>query len=147
MNQALKIAAILEMALGVMLVIDPALVVRLLLGEGVSGAAAVLGRIAGLGFLSLGIACWPVGDTSIRSSSFRAIFLYNMLVAAYLGVVGVRGQWVGWMLWPAVALHVSMSIILALVGTNSGRFFNSSKSTRPHAKGESKGGTLQNRSS
>jgi hypothetical protein len=138
MNQALTLAAILEMAMGVILMIDPALVARLLLGEGVSGAGAVVGRIAGLGFLSLGLACWPVGDANIRSSSFRAMLLYNVLVAGYLGVLGARGQWVGSMLWPAVALHVSMSIILALVGVNAGRYFNSSKSLRPNTKHDSK---------
>jgi len=137
MNQALTLAAILEMALGVMLMTDPALVARLLLGEGLFGAGAVVGRIAGLGFLSLGLACWPEGDTSIRSSSFRAVLLYNVLVAGYLGVVGARGQCVGWMLWPAMALHASMSIILALVGTNGGRFFISSKSMRPDTKRDS----------
>jgi|SRR5947209_230209 len=140
MNQALTLAAILEMAMGVILMIDPALVARLLLGEGVSGAGAVVGRIAGLGFLSLGLACWPVGNPSIRSSSFRAMFLYNVLIAGYLGFLGARSQWVGWMLWPAMALHVSMSILLALAGTNGGRFFMSSKSMRPDIKDDSQEG-------
>ena len=75
------------------------------------------------------------------------MLLYNVLVAGYLGVVGARGQWVGWMLWPAMVLHASMSIILALVGTNGGRFFISSKSMRPDAKHDSKVGTFKNRSS
>lgn len=136
MNRVLAMAAVLEMAMGLALMIDPALVARLLLGEGASGAGVVVGRIAGLGFLSLGLACWPVGDTSIRSSSFRAMFLYNVLVAGYLGILGARGRWVGWLLWPAVMIHTGMSIVLALVWIRDLRY--SSQFLRPDTKHDSK---------
>jgi hypothetical protein len=49
--------AALEVATGVALIADPILVVRVLLGAGLSGGGIAVARVAGLGLLSLGLAC------------------------------------------------------------------------------------------
>jgi hypothetical protein len=62
MKKVVAFAAALEEVTGLALMIDPSLVTRLLLGEDVSGPALPLGRVAGIGLLSLGVACWPSSE-------------------------------------------------------------------------------------
>jgi len=38
---------------------------------------------------------------------------YSTLVTAYLLFLGVRGEWVGPLLWPAVAIHALLTLLLA----------------------------------
>lgn len=44
---------------GLVLMIYPSLVVRLLFGTDVSGARTLMSRIAGITLIALGLACWP----------------------------------------------------------------------------------------
>jgi hypothetical protein len=62
MNRLLTLTAIIEAATGLALMGVPSVVVRLLLGGEISGAGIPLGRVAGFGLLSLGMACWPGRD-------------------------------------------------------------------------------------
>jgi hypothetical protein len=38
---------------------------------------------------------------------------YNLLATVYLGYLGIMGKTVGMLLWPAVALHVLLTVLLA----------------------------------
>jgi hypothetical protein len=38
---------------------------------------------------------------------------YGLLVTLYLLHLGIRGEWVGLLLWPAVALHGLLTLLLA----------------------------------
>ena len=38
---------------------------------------------------------------------------YNSLATLYLLGLGIGGEWVGPLLWPAVALHGTLSLLLA----------------------------------
>ena len=66
MNRLLTLTAVIEAATGLALIAVPAVVVRLLLGSEISGAGIPLGRVAGFGLLSLGVACWPSRDAPAR---------------------------------------------------------------------------------
>ena len=73
------------MGTGLVLMIDPAIVVRLLLGVDIAGVALLLGRCFGIALFALGWACWPGRRrTDIPSSAKRAMLLYNVLIALYL---------------------------------------------------------------
>lgn len=113
MKRLLAFTALIEAAAGLALMAVPAVAVRLLLGGKISGASIPLGRVAGLSLLSLGIACWPgcalIGSTA---PALRAMLTYNSAVTLYLVCLGVRGEWVGLLLWPAVALHGIVSLLL-----------------------------------
>jgi hypothetical protein len=37
---------------------------------------------------------------------------YNLLVTCYLIVLGIGGQWIGVLLWPAVAIHGVLTLLL-----------------------------------
>ena len=113
MRMLLVLTAVLEAATGLALMIYPSLVTRLLLGDGVSGAGVALGRVAGFALLALGLACWPSSNASSGlRTALRAMLTYNLLVAVYLLYLGIGGEWVGSLLWPAVAIHGVMTLLL-----------------------------------
>ena len=114
-----KFAAALEGATGIALIASPPIVADLLLGHTVAGVGIALGRVAGIGLLSLGIACWPARDGAGLASS-RALITYNLLVALYLFRLGIRGS-VGILLWPAVTMHSVLAILLLRDGLASTR--------------------------
>jgi hypothetical protein len=74
MKNFLDVAAVIEAATGLALMIYPLLLSNLLLGEDVSGAGMALGRVAGFALLGLGLACWRgpeavAADNQGRSSA------------------------------------------------------------------------------
>jgi hypothetical protein len=114
MNRLLTLAAVIEAATGLSLMAVPSVVTRLLLGAEISGASIPLGRVAGFGLLSLGIACWPGRNpTGNTAPALRAMLTYNSLATLYLLFLGIGGEWVGPLLWPAVAAHGILSLLLA----------------------------------
>jgi hypothetical protein len=88
--------------------------VELLLGAPlVAPEELAVARIGGAGLLTLGAAFWLArGDTQSRAARglVTAVVLYNVAVVFILGFVGIRFERVGLVLWPAVALHIAMTI-------------------------------------
>ncbi len=114
MKKLQRVAAAIEAATGLALMIYPLLVVVLLSGGGLSGAGIGVGRLAGFALLSLGLACWPgVDSAGANTPALRALLTYNLLTALYLAYLGIGGQWAGSLLWPAVALHAVLTFLLA----------------------------------
>ena len=107
--RVLALAAASEAALGVALLLDPPIVFRLLLGAEASGAGLVLSRVAGIALLGLSLACWPDRGASVRRPALRAMLTYNALATLYLVYLGIGGEWVGRLLWPAVVLHAVLT--------------------------------------
>jgi hypothetical protein len=105
MKKALVFAAIAEAVTGLALLIVPSLVGQLLLGEKLSGIAIPIGRVAGMALIALGIACWP-------GPPLFGMLTYGTLVAVYLAHLGFAGGLAGVLLWPAVALHFILTILL-----------------------------------
>ncbi len=110
MNKLLAFAALAEAFTGVGLIVVPSLVGRLLVGAELSGVALSVARVAGIALLSLGLACWP-GRASTRAA-LCGMTTYSLLAAVYLSYLGIRGQWVGVLLWPAAALHAVLTLLL-----------------------------------
>jgi hypothetical protein len=107
MKKALTIAAVLEVATGVALLIVPSLVGRLLFGAEFTGVAIPAARVTGIALLALGVACWP------GSTAFCGMLTYSALVTLYLLYLALRGEWVGPLLWPVVLLHGILTVLLA----------------------------------
>ena len=113
MKKLLHVAAVIEAATGVALMIHPPLLSHLLLGEGVSGAGMALGRVGGIALLSLGLACWPgLESADVNTPALRALLTYNLLATLYLAYLGIGGELVGSLLWPAVVLHGVLMLLL-----------------------------------
>jgi hypothetical protein len=112
-KKILAFAAVVEIGTGVILMIDPAIVVVLLLGVDVSGVGIALGRCFGVALLALGLACWPGGQGAANGSSvFWAMLTYNALIALYLAFLGTIRHVGGLLLWPGVALHAALALLL-----------------------------------
>ena len=107
-------AAAGEAATGLVLLVYPPIVGRLLFGAEIAGAGVVMSRIAGISLLALGLACWPGRDAGSRADrALRAMLSYSLLATLYLGYLGTVGEWVGILLWPTVGLHAAVTILLA----------------------------------
>ena len=106
MKMVLLLAAAGEAATGLAMLVVPSLVGRFLLGQDLAGVAIPVARVLGIALIALGVACWP-GRTALCG-----MLTYSVLTTAFLAYLGIRGAWVGPLLWPAVALHAVMAIFL-----------------------------------
>jgi len=106
MKKLLTFAAVAEAATGAALIVVPSLVGRLLLGAELAGVAIPVARVLGVGLLALGVACLP------SSTALCGMLTYSVLATPYLLYLGIRGEWVGPLLWPAVVLHAVIAILL-----------------------------------
>ena len=119
LRKILAFAAVVEVGTGLVLMIDPVIVIALLLGAEASGAGSVLGRCFGIALLALGLACWPRRQrTESRSPAFWAMLAYNALIALYLAYLGTVGRFGGVLLWPGVALHAVVALLLVWAWRN-----------------------------
>lgn len=104
MRKVLIFAAVAEAATGLALLIAPSLVGQLLLGEQLTGIAIPVARVAGIALVALGVACWP-------GPPLLGVLIYSAAATLYLAYLGLAGL-AGMLLWPAVALHLLLSILL-----------------------------------
>jgi hypothetical protein len=105
MKNVLALAAAGEAALGLVLLVYPPIVIRLLFGAEIAGAGIVMSRVAGIALMALGIACWP-GPPRV------GMLTYSGVVTLYLGYIGFAGGLTGILLWPAVVVHVILTALL-----------------------------------
>jgi len=109
MNRVLAIVALAQAGTGVILLAWPPIVVRLLFAQEISGAGVIMSRLAGICLIGLGVACWPGTDT-LRA--FYGMLTYSTFAMLYLIYIGVRGEAVGLLLWPAVVVHAILVVLL-----------------------------------
>jgi hypothetical protein len=106
MKKALIFAAVAEAATGLALLIVPSLVGQLLLGAELTGIAIPVARVADIALIALGLACCP-------GPPLAGMLVYTALVMLYLAYIGLHGEWAGPLLWPAVAVHAVLALLLA----------------------------------
>ena len=113
LRKILAFSAVVEVGTGLVLMIDPAIVVTLLLGTEVSGAGTLLARCFGIALLALGLACWPSRQLAESSSpAFRAMLIYNVLISLYLAYLRTVGHLGGSLLSPGVGLDAIVALLL-----------------------------------
>ena len=108
-KNVLALAAAAEAGTGVILLIYPPIVVRLLFGEEISGIGVVMSRVAGIALIGLGVSCWP-GNSTFQP--LNGMLVYSTLAMLYLMYIGVRGEFAGVLLWPAVVVHAILVVLL-----------------------------------
>ena len=106
MKKLLLLAAAGEAATGLALLLVPSLVALLLFGVELTGVSVPIARVTGIALMALGIGC-------LTTQTPTAMLTYGMLVTLYLAYVGVRGEWVGILLWPAASIHAVLTSLLA----------------------------------
>jgi hypothetical protein len=106
MKKILPLAAVAEAATGAALIVVPSLVGRLLLGAELTGVSIPVARVTGIALIALGVGCWP------GSTALGGMLTYIALATLYLLYLGIRGEWVGPLLWPAVVVHAALTVLL-----------------------------------
>jgi hypothetical protein len=109
----LPIAAVGEAAAGLILLVYPPIVVRLLFDAEIAGAGIVMSRIAGIALIALGFACLPNRDAIGLAPALRGMLSYSLLATLYLVYLGIASEWVGKLLWPAALVHAVVTILFA----------------------------------
>jgi hypothetical protein len=112
MNNVLVLAAVVEVATGVALLLVPSLVGHLLLGAELTGVAMTVARVTGIALIALGVACWP-------GTPLVGMLTYSAAVTLYLAYVGFTEGVVGTLLWPTVFLHGIVTVLLTRASTNN----------------------------
>lgn len=119
----LMFTAVAEAGTGLALLIVPSLAGRLLLGGELTGLAVPVARVGGIALIALGMACWP-------GPPLAGMLTYSTVVTVYLAYLGFAGGATGILLWPAVALHVVLSISLGRTWRAAGATFGPTTSRR-----------------
>ena len=105
----IAVAAAIEVVAGVIFIVSPSLLARLVLNADLNAAGVAVGRVGGFGLLGLGLASWP------GSAPVRGLLAYNVLAALFFIYLGVQGALVGALLWPVAALHFVLAVLLGRV--------------------------------
>jgi hypothetical protein len=115
--RSIIVAAALEpAATGLILIIHPVLFSWLVLGADLSEPGQTLGRLAGITLIAFGIACWPAPvPATYPPPVVRALLIYTALATIYPLYLGIGGKLVGVLLWPAVALHAILTVLVVRV--------------------------------
>jgi hypothetical protein len=110
------LAALVEAAAGFILVIAPGLFASLIFGSDLAETGILVARLAGIALLTVALACWPANRTLTPPTNVvRALVFYNVVVAIYLADVAIGPKLSGPLLWPVVALHALLALLLIRV--------------------------------
>jgi hypothetical protein len=109
----LGVAAVIEAVTGLVMILFPHALVRLLFGADMAGTGSIIDRVAGIALISLGLGCWMGRQEENGGWALAAMLIYNSLVTIYLTLVGFGTEFVGILLWPAAALHATLTALLA----------------------------------
>ena len=112
MRKLLAIAAVGEAVTGVALLVVPSLVGQVLFGAELAGVAVPVARVTGIALIALGMACRPSDGSGGNDRAFRGMLCYSLFVTPYLAYLGFEGAWVGSLLWPAVIVHLALTVLL-----------------------------------
>jgi hypothetical protein len=114
MNSLLVVTALIEIAAGLALLLLPSQAASLLFGSPLGTPTLLLiGRLAGVALLTLGVACWlgrGEEKNRIRNALVGAMLLYNAAAVALISYAGIGLGLIAVLLWPAVLLHAVMTV-------------------------------------
>jgi hypothetical protein len=114
MKTLLSVTALLEAATGFALAASPSLPVSLLIGSPLdTRSGSLVGRLAGVALLTLGLVCWLARNdqqSSVTAGPVAAMLFYNVAVATLLAYARMGLGLSGIGLWPTVALHAALAL-------------------------------------
>ena len=110
----LIVTALLEATAGFALNASPSLLISLLLSSPLdSRSGSVVGRLAGVALLTLGLVCWLARNdqpSRVTAGPVAAMLFYNVAVATLLAYARLSLGLSGIGLWPTVALHTGLAL-------------------------------------
>ena len=114
MKTLLSVTALLEAATGFALAASPSLLVSLLIGSPLDArSGSLVGRLAGVALLTLGLVCWLARNdqqSSVTAGPVVAMLFYNVAVATLLAYARLGLGLFGIAQWPTVALHAALAL-------------------------------------
>ena len=107
-------SAAIEILTGIGMLVAPAFLIGLLLGDGLGPIGIAVTRVLGIGLLSLGIAGWDSREQAQGKAlgPRTGLFVYNIGATALFVFLGTIGAMNGLLLWPAAALHLVLSLLM-----------------------------------
>jgi hypothetical protein len=84
--------------------------------------------VTGIALIALGVSCLPRSVRGGLGPALVGMLTYSLLVTLYLLYLGVRGEWVGPLLCPAVAVHAALTMLLI------GPLFRAAKADQPDTR-------------
>jgi hypothetical protein len=112
-RSVLGVSAAIEAITGLVAILFPQVLIRLLFDADAAGVESVIARVAGIALVSLGLGCWMGRQEASGGWALAAMLIYNALVAIYFTVVGFGTEFAGILLWPAAAVHAAFTALLA----------------------------------
>jgi hypothetical protein len=106
------LAAWLEIVVGVSLLVDLNSQSQGLFGVTPDGVGVPIARFAGIGLISLGIACLPSKATEPQRGAVRGLFVFNLGATVVFAGVAMASPFRGVVLVPVVILHAVITIVL-----------------------------------
>jgi hypothetical protein len=114
MRTLLIVTALLEAPAGLALAVSPSPLVSLLIGSPLdTPAGSVVGRVAGVAVLTLGLVCWRARNdhqNRVTAGPVAAMLIYNVAIATLLAYARLGWGLSGICLWPTLALHVVLAL-------------------------------------
>ncbi len=107
-GRLLTISGVLECLTGLAFLLSPGGTIAFLLGAEPGSVGLMIGRVAGVALLSLGIACWGAradAGGAARMGTLRAITLYNAGAGLLLVLFAATGKAGGPVVWAVGVLH------------------------------------------
>jgi hypothetical protein len=108
-HRVLAIAAAAEALTGLVLLVYPPIVIKLLFGTNIAGIGEVTSRFAGIALIALAVACWPCAPAS---RALCGMLTYSSLATLGLLYLALTSEWKGALLWPAIVLHAILTLLL-----------------------------------
>jgi hypothetical protein len=108
----MRLGVALELVTGLTLLVIPDVVVRALIGADEGTTSTIVGRVLGGALVGLGIAGASARGRTPGRRIVLAYVVYNVSTPAVLAAASVAGTASGILLWPVVAVHALLAVVL-----------------------------------
>lgn len=108
----IRLGVAIELVTGLTLLIIPGVVIRALIGADEGTASTIVGRVLGGALIGLGIAGASARGRTPERPIVLGYLVYNVSTATVLAAASVAGTASGTLLWPVVAVHALLALVL-----------------------------------
>jgi hypothetical protein len=108
----MRLGVAIELVIGLTLLVIPGVVIRTLIGADGGTTSTIVGRVLGGALLALGIAGASGRIRMPERPIVLAYVVYNVSTATILAAASVAGTASGILLWPVVAVHALLALVL-----------------------------------
>ena len=108
----MRLGVAIELVTGLTLLVIPGVVIRVLIGADEGTTSTIVARVLGGALVGLGIAGASARGHTPERRIVLAYVVYNISTATILAAASVAGTASGILLWPVVAVHALLALVL-----------------------------------